>query len=34
MGSLRPEPALLWVLGTGQGAPLLVEYRWSDIAKR
>jgi FAD:protein FMN transferase len=34
MGSLRPQPAALWVLGTGQGAPLLVEYRWSDLAKK
>ncbi|HZF11197.1 MAG TPA: FAD:protein FMN transferase [Thermoanaerobaculia bacterium] len=34
MGSLRPQPAVLWVLGTGQGAPLLVEYRWSGVPKK
>jgi len=34
MGSLRPQPSVLWVLGSGQGAPLLVEYRWSGVPKK
>jgi thiamine biosynthesis lipoprotein ApbE len=34
IGTLRPRPALLWFLGTGTGAPLLVDYRWSDVTTR
>ncbi|HEV7517299.1 MAG TPA: FAD:protein FMN transferase [Thermoanaerobaculia bacterium] len=34
LGALRPQPAVLWVLGTGQGAPLLLEYRWSTVPKK
>lgn len=34
LGSLRPEPSILWVLGSGQGAPLLLEYRWSNVHKK
>jgi thiamine biosynthesis lipoprotein len=34
LGSLRPQPAVLWVLGSGQGAPLLLEYRWSTVPKK
>jgi thiamine biosynthesis lipoprotein ApbE len=34
MGSLRPQPAILWVLGSGQGAPLLLDYRWSTVPKK
>ncbi len=33
IGTLRPRPALLWYLGTGTGAPLAVDYRWSDVAR-
>jgi FAD:protein FMN transferase len=34
MGSIRPRPSILWLLGSGSGAPLLVDYRWSEVAKR
>jgi thiamine biosynthesis lipoprotein len=34
LGGLRPQPAILWILGTGQGVPLLLEYRWSTIPKK
>lgn len=33
LGSLRPRPSVLWFLGTGAGAPLLVDYRWSDVSR-
>ncbi len=34
IGALRPRPSLLWFLGSGEGAPLVVDYRWSDITRR
>ena len=34
IGTLRPRPSLLWFLGSGEGAPLVVDYRWSDITRR
>jgi thiamine biosynthesis lipoprotein len=34
LGALRPQPAILWILGTGQGTPLLLEYRWSTVPKK
>lgn len=34
MGTLRPRPSLLWFLGTGEGAPLLVNYRWTDFTRQ
>jgi FAD:protein FMN transferase len=34
LGSLRPSPAVLWLMGTGTGPPLVVEYRWSEVPKR
>jgi thiamine biosynthesis lipoprotein ApbE len=34
IGTLRPRPSLLWFLGSGEGAPLVVDYRWSDILRR
>ena len=34
MGTLRPRPSLLWFLGSGEGRPLLVDYRWSDVNRR
>jgi len=33
-GSIRPRPSLLWLMGTGTGVPLLVEYRWTEVPKR
>ncbi len=33
-GSIRPRPSLLWLMGTGTGSPLLVEYRWTEVPKR
>jgi thiamine biosynthesis lipoprotein len=29
LGSLRPAPAVLWALGSGEGTPLLTSYHWS-----
>jgi thiamine biosynthesis lipoprotein len=34
MGSLRPRPSILWLLGSGAGAPLHVDYRWSEVSRR
>jgi thiamine biosynthesis lipoprotein ApbE len=34
LGSLQPRPVVLWALGSGEGPPLLVEYRWSELPKR
>lgn len=33
LGSVRPSPSVLWLLGTGQGAPLTTDYRWSDLRR-
>jgi thiamine biosynthesis lipoprotein len=29
LGSLRPEPSIAWLLGSGEGLPLLTTHRWS-----
>jgi thiamine biosynthesis lipoprotein len=34
MGSLRPRPSLLWFLGSGEGSPLTVNYRWAEVPRR
>lgn len=34
MGTLRPRPSLLWFLGTGEGEPLIVNYRWTEFTRR
>ena len=34
LGSLRPRPSVRWFLGNGEGTPLLVDYRWSEVARR
>ncbi len=34
MGSIRPRPAILWLMGSGSGTPLMVDYRWSEVPKR
>lgn len=34
MGSIRPRPSILWFLGTGSGTPVMVDYRWSQVARR
>jgi thiamine biosynthesis lipoprotein len=34
IGTLRPRPSLLWYLGSGEGTPLVVDYRWSDVIRR
>lgn len=31
MGSLRPNPSVLWFLGSGSGVPLQVDHRWGDV---
>jgi thiamine biosynthesis lipoprotein len=33
LGGLTPRPSVLWVLGSGEGAPLLVDYRWSELRR-
>lgn len=33
LGSLQPEPSVLWIHGTGEGTPLLVEHRWRSFTK-
>jgi len=34
MGSIRPRPSILWLMGSGSGIPLLVDYRWTELARR
>ncbi|HEX9941558.1 MAG TPA: FAD:protein FMN transferase [Thermoanaerobaculia bacterium] len=34
MGSLRPRPSVRWFLGSGVGAPVQVDYHWSEISRR
>ena len=34
LGSLKPRPSVLWFLGSGAGAPLQVDYRWSEVGRR
>ena len=34
MGTLRPRPSLLWFLGSGEGTPLIVNYRWVEVPRR
>lgn len=33
LGGLRPRPSVLWLLGSGAGHPLLVDYRWSEVGR-
>jgi FAD:protein FMN transferase len=33
LGNLRPRPSILWLLGTGTGTPLLVDYRWGEVGR-
>jgi FAD:protein FMN transferase len=33
-GSIRPRPSILWLMGSGNGSPLLVPYRWTEVPKR
>lgn len=33
-GGLKPKPSVLWLLGRGQGTPVLSNYNWSDVALR
>jgi len=32
LGALKPAPAVLWLLGTGAGRPLLTSHHWSQLA--
>jgi thiamine biosynthesis lipoprotein len=34
LGQLRPEPAALWALGSGDSPPILVVAHWSSVPKR
>lgn len=31
IGSLRPEPSVAWLLGSGEGLPLLTTHRWAAV---
>jgi thiamine biosynthesis lipoprotein ApbE len=33
-GQLRPEPSVLWAMGSGEGPPLIIVARWSNVPKR
>ncbi len=33
LGSLKPAPAVRWLLGQGSGNPLVVDYHWTDISR-
>jgi|GEM_PF-575662 len=33
-GGLKPTPSVLWLLGRGQGQPVVSNYNWSDVALR
>ncbi len=33
VGQLRPTPAVLWLLGSGTGHPLLTSHHWSQVRK-
>ena len=34
LGGVVPSPSVLWLLGEGEGEPLLATYRWSDVKTR
>jgi thiamine biosynthesis lipoprotein len=34
LGSLRPRPAVLWLLGNGEGTPLMETFHWSQLTLR
>lgn len=34
LGSLRPRPSVRWFLGSAEGTPLLVDYRWSEVVRQ
>lgn len=33
LGAIRPSPSILWVEGSRDGEPLLVQYRWSNVPR-
>lgn len=33
LGSVEPEPSVLWLLGDAAGAPALMTHRWSDLLR-
>jgi hypothetical protein len=34
LGTLRPSPSVLWVLGRVDGEPVLSTHRWSAVQRR
>jgi len=34
LGSLRSDSSILWLYGTGEGLPLYVEHKWSEVRKK
>ncbi len=33
LGALRPQPSVLWLLGQGEGPPLVTSHRWSAVTR-
>lgn len=33
IGSLRPRPSVLWLVGNGLGMPLRIFYRWTELTR-
>jgi len=33
IGVLEPQPAVIWFLGSGDGAPLITEHRWATLRR-
>ena len=31
LGALRPEPSVAWLLGSGEGPPLITTHRWAVV---
>lgn len=34
LGSIRPNPSILWIYGSGNGLPLYIEHSWSALQRR
>lgn len=34
LGSVQPNPSILWVYGSGNGLPLYIEHSWSALQRR
>jgi len=34
LGQIEPEPAVRWLLGTGEGRPLITDFNWTETRRR